>query len=1017
MARISPTGTGVALTIAESVPGAGDGGRIALNDVSGTNTTTGVETVKFADGSTWTSAQLRAFALAAAITTGNDTITGFYADDTLSGGAGNDTLNAGYGNDTLRGGTGDDVLNGEYGDDTYVWARGDGNDTIAEANYGTDTLILDAVLPGHVSVSRTSVTGVALTIAASAPGAGDGGRIVLNDISGSSSATGIETVKFADGTSWTSAQLRAFALAAAVTSGADVISGFALHDTLSGGAGNDTLSGGYGNDTLRGGSGDDVLNGESGDDTFVWARGDGNDTITEATAGTDVLVLEGVLPGQVSVARISPTGTGVALTIAESVPGAGDGGRIALNDVSGTNTTTGVETVKFADGSTWTSAQLRAFALAAAITTGNDTITGFYADDTLSGGAGNDTLNAGYGNDTLRGGTGDDVLNGEYGDDTYVWARGDGNDTIAEANYGTDTLILDAVLPGHVSVSRTSVTGVALTIAASAPGAGDGGRIVLNDISGSSSATGVETVKFADGTTWTSAQLRAFALAAAVTSGADVISGFALHDTLSGGAGNDTLSGGYGNDTLRGGSGDDVLNGESGDDTFVWARGDGNDTITEATAGTDVLVLEGVQPGQVSVARISPTGTGVALTIAESVPGAGDGGRIALNDVSGTNTTTGVETVKFADGSTWTSAQLRAFALAAAITTGNDTITGFYADDTLSGGAGNDTLNAGYGNDTLRGGTGDDVLNGEYGDDTYVWARGDGNDTIAEANYGTDTLILDAVLPGHVSVSRTSVTGVALTIAESAPGAGDGGRITLNDISGSSSATGIETVKFADGTTWTSAQLRAFALATGATTGNDVISGFIVNDTLTGGTGNDTLDGAGGNDTFVWSRGDGNDIIAETGYRTGTLDRLVLTNVTADQVQVTRSGESVLLTVTTVVAGVLASEKITLLQSYTDSSNQYGVEQIQFADGAVWDRATMRAKVTEAVGHDAGSDGHAGPDERTGRAGDVQGGHRGTAAWFHNRQHDGDHGKHGKHDQHGEHDQHGKHDQPDAGGR
>ena len=55
--------------------------------------------------------------------------------------------------------------------------------------------------------------------------------------------------------------------------------------------------------------------------------------------------------------------------------------------------------------------------------------------------------------------------------------------------------------------------------------------------------------------------------------------------------GNDTLSGGAGNDTLYGGVGTDTLAGGTGKDTFVYANGDGKDTITDYTAGQDTLKI------------------------------------------------------------------------------------------------------------------------------------------------------------------------------------------------------------------------------------------------------------------------------------------------------------------------------------------------------------------------------------------------------------------------------------------
>jgi ELWxxDGT repeat protein len=65
-------------------------------------------------------------------------------------------------------------------------------------------------------------------------------------------------------------------------------------------------------------------------------------------------------------------------------------------------------------------------------------------------------------------------------------------------------------------------------------------------------------------------------------------------DVLYGFAGDDVLNGGGGNDVLDGGQGDDTLTGGGGADTFIFHAGDGNDTITDFTSGSDVIDLRGL---------------------------------------------------------------------------------------------------------------------------------------------------------------------------------------------------------------------------------------------------------------------------------------------------------------------------------------------------------------------------------------------------------------------------------------
>jgi len=124
-----------------------------------------------------------------------------------------------------------------------------------------------------------------------------------------------------DGKSGTSSALVSVAVGGTQigTSGSDILTGTAGNDSLDGGngsdilfgnAGNDTLIGGIGTDFLVGGAGDDLLDGGNdndtlrgglGEDIFVFAAGEGIDTITDFSLGTDKIGLTGGLTfGQLS---------------------------------------------------------------------------------------------------------------------------------------------------------------------------------------------------------------------------------------------------------------------------------------------------------------------------------------------------------------------------------------------------------------------------------------------------------------------------------------------------------------------------------------------------------------------------------------------------------------------------------------------------------------------------------------------------------------------------------------------
>jgi subtilisin family serine protease len=80
--------------------------------------------------------------------------------------------------------------------------------------------------------------------------------------------------------------------------------------------------------------------------------------------------------------------------------------------------------------------------------------------------------------------------------------------------------------------------------------------------------------------------------------GNDYLIGSVGSDKLHGGYGDDIIEAGAGDDTLYGGQGDDVLTGGAGFDTFSYAKGDGNDLITDFDAATDTLDYTGYSDQQ-----------------------------------------------------------------------------------------------------------------------------------------------------------------------------------------------------------------------------------------------------------------------------------------------------------------------------------------------------------------------------------------------------------------------------------
>nr|WP_066816077.1 calcium-binding protein [Frigidibacter mobilis] len=266
----------------------------------------------------------------------------------------------------------------------------------------------------------------------------------------------IEEVEFADGVVW-----RNFGAERPIqmlgTSGNDSLSGTVHSDDLSGGAGNDTISGGDASDTLTGGLGNDTLKGQGGGDTYIWQVGHGSDTIEDGASSltdVDVLVLQGVLPSDVTLTRASGS---AHLLIAIGQPGTQEVITVK-NQFASATSSGGIELIEFSDGTRWTLADLQAHTTTSG-TTGNDSLSGSALSDNLLGGDGNDTISAGDGDDLLIGGKGNDTLSGGKGWDTYSWSLGDGNDIISDGGTSrieVDTLLLTDVVPSNVTLLRTS---------------------------------------------------------------------------------------------------------------------------------------------------------------------------------------------------------------------------------------------------------------------------------------------------------------------------------------------------------------------------------------------------------------------------------------------------------------------------------------------------------------------------------------------------------------------------------
>ncbi|MFM2346988.1 MAG: hypothetical protein RL654_1741 [Pseudomonadota bacterium] len=681
-----------------------------------------------------------------------------------------------------------------------------------------------------------------------------------------------------------------------------------------------------------------------GRSTFVFNRGDGqdvllarndtsfNDNTLQFGSGITQADVAVTLSGNDLVLSLRGTTDSVTLNMYRTpwMPaqnaGADIGGRLS-----------GAQIVRFADGSQWGPDELRTLALTG--TTGNDSIHGSYLSDTINGGTGNDMLVGYWGNDT-------------YVVDSLL------DQVVEQAGAGTDTVITG--VSGWTlgaNLENLTLTGSALT---------GSGNTLANAITGNALANtlygldGNDTLYGLDGNDWIDGG-----------NGSNTIDGGAGSDTLIGsgpdsdlligGDGNDSIRGLDGADTLRGGAGDDMLftiglgaqiSGDAGNDiistsagsaTLFFNRGDGQDMVLgrpEGSMGSNTVQFgAGIAKSDIDV-RVSGNdlvlalrGTADSITLQQfyapsPFSGAGIGTRM-----------TGAQTVRFADSSQWSMEDLKAIVFAG--TAGNDAIRGSFAADTISGAEGSDTLLGYGGDDWLDGGAWMDVMQGGLGNDTYVVNHAS-DQTIELAGEGVDTVlcsVADWTLDPNVenlTMIGSAWFGYGNASANVIVGSqrsnelyGLDGNDTIYGMGGNDiiiGGAGDSQLHGGDGSD-TLAGNEGNDLLNGES-GDDRLYAYGGQNTLQGGTGNDTIWAGAGADTYLFSRGDGIDLVIESQNAGAAGDQLLFqSGIGHDQLWLSRSGNSLQISV------IGTSDQVTIQDWYAAQASH--VEQIRTSTGRV----------------------------------------------------------------------------------
>jgi Ca2+-binding RTX toxin-like protein len=394
---------------------------------------------------------------------------------------------------------------------------------------------------------------------------------------------------------------------------------------------------------------------------------------------------------------------------------------------------------------------------------GNDFIRAQAGDDLIYGEAGRDFLDGGTGADTMYGGLGNDIYFVDHLSDVVSEEGGDGTDTVkSRVSYtladGLENLWLQkgsTATTGVGNAARNMIVGNQLDNLLDGRDGND------NLIAGA----GDDTVHGGEGH--------------------DKLHGNDGHDELRGEAGNDKLHGGTGNDTVYGGDGNDVLCPGLGDD--VMYGGDGNDLLS-GNAGADVAyggagndtykitdaldtIVEYANEGHDVVhakadVTLSDHVEDVFLFGSHDLNATGNSGANRLLGNTGDNLLSGMGGDDHMDGRHGNDTLFGG--------DGQDKLHGHVGDDHLFGGADADVISGGTGDDMIRGGSGNDRMYGDQGADTFIFAAGDGQDSIGGFETGADMLLLSDALQGTESWS-SSRAGLTLSY-------GDGASVLLHGL-------------------------------------------------------------------------------------------------------------------------------------------------------------------------------------------------------------------------------------------
>ena len=486
---------------------------------------------------------------------------------TIIGGNGNDyiesymskaSINGGSGNDTIIGGKN---INGGEGKDTFVYQTGENLKTIYDYNEGEDVIKIES---GKIVNSVVDGRDVYLLL--------EGASITSSEVTEIIHATGIDSM------------------------GNPIFgyyddSGEPVYSYTPNGDYSETMTTEYTTENNEG----DIIRVKNAKDKKITIIDSNNKTSSKVYTTTAGYVIENVIEGTESITSTIYGGS-AATTVkgGDSSTSTVKGGDSSTSTIEGGDSST--STVKGGDSST---SSVKGGDSSTSTVKGGNTSTTLTLNDkdkkspainnniinidaskrsavvNITGNSKNNSIIGGKGADTLNGGKGNDTLKGGNGSDIFTYKNGEGNDIITD--YSTADKI--KILSGSIKSSSLSGSDVVLKI-------GNGSIKIKKGVK-----KGINIIDSKGKTT-------------------TLIYGNNTKAKLTGSTGADSIVGGNGNDTLNGSKGNDTLTGGKGNDIFVYAKGDGNDVITDYTAGKDKIKITGAK-----ISKTSVSGSDVILKV------------------------------------------------------------------------------------------------------------------------------------------------------------------------------------------------------------------------------------------------------------------------------------------------------------------------------------------------------------------------------------------------------------------